>query len=88
MNEAQIRRATIGEPAVLNDRITLVEYNPEWPQQLEREASRIRKALGNRAIRVEHVGSTSVPGLIAKPVIDILLVVADSAIVAHACRAF
>src|SRR5690606_29898587 len=44
----------------------------------EREAKRIRSALGDRALRVEHVGSTSVPGLCAKPVIDILLVVPDS----------
>jgi len=43
-----------------------------------REERRIRKALGDRAIRLEHVGSTSVPDLAAKPIIDILLVVADS----------
>jgi GrpB-like predicted nucleotidyltransferase (UPF0157 family) len=42
-------------------------------------AKRIKAALGNRALNVDHVGSTSVPGLIAKPIIDILLVVADSA---------
>ena len=45
----------------------------------EREAQLIRSALGPLALRVEHVGSTSVPGLAAKPVIDILLVVANSA---------
>jgi GrpB-like predicted nucleotidyltransferase (UPF0157 family) len=79
MTDAQIRQATIGEPTVLDGRITLVEYDPEWPGQFEREAARIRTALGDRALRIEHTGSTSVPGLIAKPVIDILLVVADSA---------
>jgi GrpB-like predicted nucleotidyltransferase (UPF0157 family) len=50
-----------------------------WPEQFAREAARIRSALGHRALAVEHVGSTSVPGLIAKPIIDFLLVVADSA---------
>jgi GrpB-like predicted nucleotidyltransferase (UPF0157 family) len=44
-----------------------------------REAERIRRVLGSRALRIEHVGSTSVPGLAAKPIIDLLLVVPDSA---------
>ena len=48
-------------------------------QLFEREADRIRAVLGSRALRIEHTGSTSVPGLAAKPIIDILLVVADSA---------
>jgi GrpB-like predicted nucleotidyltransferase (UPF0157 family) len=43
-----------------------------------REAERIRAVLGERVVRLEHVGSTSVPGLAAKPIIDIVLVVADS----------
>jgi GrpB-like predicted nucleotidyltransferase (UPF0157 family) len=44
-----------------------------------REAERLRSVLGREALRIEHVGSTSVPGLLAKPIIDILLVVPDSA---------
>jgi GrpB-like predicted nucleotidyltransferase (UPF0157 family) len=59
--------------------VTLVSYDPEWPRLYEREAARIREALGDRLIRIEHTGSTSVPGLAAKPIIDITLVVADSA---------
>jgi GrpB-like predicted nucleotidyltransferase (UPF0157 family) len=59
--------------------VTLVPYDPEWPRLYEREAARIREALGDRLIRIEHTGSTSVPGLAAKPIIDITLVVADSA---------
>jgi len=59
--------------------IKLVEYDPAWPELFTREAQRIRAALGLRALRLEHIGSTSVPGLIAKPIIDILLVVTDSA---------
>jgi GrpB-like predicted nucleotidyltransferase (UPF0157 family) len=59
--------------------ITIAEYDPEWPAMFAREASRIRAALGGRVLLLEHAGSTSVPGLAAKPVIDIVLAVADSA---------
>lgn len=47
--------------------------------QFQREAARIRTTLGDRALLIEHIGSTSVPGLAGKPIIDLLLVVADSA---------
>lgn len=67
-----------GEPRRLDGQIVLVEYDPEWPPLFEREAARIRAALGERALLIEHVGSTSVPGLAAKPKIDILLEVADT----------
>ena len=59
--------------------IHLAESDPAWPGLYEREADRIRAILGDRAIRLEHVGSTSIPGLAAKPIIDIVLVVTDSA---------
>jgi GrpB-like predicted nucleotidyltransferase (UPF0157 family) len=59
--------------------IAIVDYDSGWPKLFAREAERIRVALGSRALRVEHVGSTAVPGLAAKPVIDVLLGVADSA---------
>lgn len=49
-----------------------------WPELFEREAGRIRSALGPRALRIEHVGSTSVPGLCAKPIIDTLLTVPEA----------
>ena len=62
----------------LEGKITLAEYDPAWAGLFEREASRIRGALGATAERIEHVGSTSVPGLAAKPIIDIVLVVPDS----------
>ncbi|MGH2485811.1 MAG: GrpB family protein [Ktedonobacterales bacterium] len=58
--------------------IIISEYDPEWPRFYEREAVRIRAALGERVVMLEHVGSTSVPGLAAKPRIDMLLVVPDS----------
>jgi GrpB-like predicted nucleotidyltransferase (UPF0157 family) len=62
-----------------NAPITLAEYDPEWPALFAREESRIRAVLGDKAILVEHAGSTSVPGLAAKPIIDIVLAVPDSA---------
>lgn len=49
----------------------IVAYNPEWPSRFEEEASRIRAALGEVAVRIDHVGSTAVPGLAAKDIIDI-----------------
>ena len=63
----------------MSSRILIVDYDPQWPALYGREADRIRAALGSRALRIEHVGSTSVPGLVAKPIIDILLAVTDSA---------
>ncbi len=79
LSEEYLRRCTIGELAPLAAPIVLVEYDPQWPDRFRYEAERVCAALGERALRVEHVGSTSIPGLIAKPVIDIILVVADSA---------
>ena len=68
------------QPEVRRDGpVTLAEPDPEWAGWYAEEESRIRQALGVRALQIEHVGSTSVPGLAAKPVIDIVLAVADSA---------
>jgi GrpB-like predicted nucleotidyltransferase (UPF0157 family) len=77
--DARLRAVTIGEPTRVDGPIHLDEYDPAWPVRYEREAATIRAALGERAILVEHVGSTSVPGLAAKPIIDIVLAVTDSA---------
>jgi GrpB-like predicted nucleotidyltransferase (UPF0157 family) len=74
-----IRRATVGPMIFRKAPIVLVAYDPGWSAMFEREASRIRAALDSLAMRVEHVGSTSVPGLAAKPIIDIVLAVLDSA---------
>ena len=60
-------------------KILLAEYDSRWPDLFQREANRISAALGARALQIEHTGSTAVPGLAAKPVIDMLLVVRDSA---------
>lgn len=63
----------------LDATIYLAPYDPEWPRLYDREQARIRSALGDRAVVLEHAGSTSVPGLSAKPKIDIVLGVADTA---------
>ena len=77
--EEELRQVTIGEPAVLNAQITLAEYDPRWPELFSIESAKIKEAIGAAALLIEHVGSTSVPGLCAKPIIDILLVVPNSA---------
>ncbi|HKF85347.1 MAG TPA: GrpB family protein [Candidatus Limnocylindrales bacterium] len=77
--KAQLDRAWI-DGAPRHDRtIRLVAYDDAWPASYEREAARIRSILRERVVQLEHVGSTSVPGLSAKPQIDILLVVPDTA---------
>lgn len=53
------------------------EYDSRWPERFDEEAARIRNALGDVAVRIEHVGSTAVPGLGAKPIIDIQVSVAS-----------
>ncbi|PAF09848.1 GrpB family protein [Bacillus sp. FSL R5-0394] len=78
-SDEDLQKVTVGERKPHNAPVTLLEYDPEWPNQFDREASRIRFVLGNKVLQLEHVGSTSVPGLCAKPIIDILLVVIDSA---------
>ncbi|HJT58212.1 MAG TPA: GrpB family protein [Ktedonobacteraceae bacterium] len=78
MTEEQLQAVTVGAVAPLVGHIVIVDYDPEWPRLFEREAERIYAALGDRVKLLEHVGSTSVQGLAAKPRIDILLVVADS----------
>lgn len=77
--EDELRAVTVGALQPLNSTVLIVDYDPEWPRQFAVEAAKIRAALGERALVLEHAGSTSVPGLAAKPILDILLVVADSA---------
>ena len=58
--------------------IILVDHDPLWQITFQKHAKIIANTLGNIALCIEHIGSTSVPGLAAKPIIDMLLVVADS----------
>ena len=76
--EADIGAYTIGGARRHNATVHLADYDPKWPELFIREAARVKRVLGDTAIRIEHVGSTSVPGLAAKPIIDIVIEVTDS----------
>jgi GrpB-like predicted nucleotidyltransferase (UPF0157 family) len=78
-SEEELRRALVGGASPPSWPIVLVDYDPEWPAVFARESDRIRCALGDRVLRLEHIGSTSIPGLPAKAIIDVVLAVADSA---------
>ncbi len=74
--EERISEAIIGGVEV--PVIFIADYDPAWPARFRREAAKIRAVLGEAALRIEHIGSTAVPGLAAKPIVDVLLVVRDS----------
>ena len=76
--EERLRAVTVGQLAPLTSPIVLESYNHAWQSWFDDEARAIRAILGDRVLALEHVGSTSVPGLAAKPIIDIVLVVKDS----------
>jgi GrpB-like predicted nucleotidyltransferase (UPF0157 family) len=59
--------------------IAIVDYDPGWPRKFTLHARRVAEVLGPTALCIEHIGSTSVPGLAAKPIVDMLVVVKDSA---------
>lgn len=79
LREQEIRAARVDGKPPSSGPIRIVEYDPAWPGLFEREAARVQGVLGERALAIEHAGSTSVPGLAAKPIVDMILVVADSA---------
>jgi len=78
LTEDQIIAATVGERHPLNSTIYLAPYNPAWPSLFNRLKKHIVEALGDDILLLEHVGSTAVPGLSAKPKIDMVLAVVDS----------
>ena len=78
-SDDDIMKSRIGEVQPLNGPVTLCEYDAAWPDRYALIEQRIRCALAD-GVRIEHVGSTSVPGLAAKPIIDVLLVVPDSSV--------
>ena len=78
-SDEYLKDVTIGNVTELDGKITLCEYDSTWAEQFLKEREKISGALNGEFVSIEHVGSTSVPGLCAKPVIDILLTVKDSA---------
>ncbi len=75
-SKEQIEAVVVGELEPLAGPIAFAEADPAWPDLYAREETRIRSVLGDRVLRIEHTGSTSVPGLAAKPIIDITMIVA------------
>ncbi len=71
--DAYLDRVLVGgrEPA----NVSVVGYDDRWRQRFEEFAAKVRRALGARVLSLEHIGSTSVPGLAAKPIVDMLLTV-------------
>ncbi len=76
--EQRLNKVTIGGARKLADQVLLADYDPRWPEKFYKLAEIIKSVLGNTAIAIEHVGSTSIPGLCAKPILDIILEVSDS----------
>jgi len=79
VDDEEIAAATVGELRHYGVEVVLEEYNRAWPDWYAEEEAAIRAALGDVALRIEHTGSTSVPGLAAKALIDILLLVPEAA---------
>jgi GrpB-like predicted nucleotidyltransferase (UPF0157 family) len=61
-----------------NRQIIMADYDPLWPEKFRKHAALLSQALGAKALAIEHIGSTSVPGLAAKPIVDITVLVEDS----------
>lgn len=78
-SQEELDAAWIYGPPAKSGLVAVVEYDPQWPELFSREQQRVREILGDTALSIEHIGSTSVPGLVAKPIIDIDLVVPNSA---------
>jgi GrpB-like predicted nucleotidyltransferase (UPF0157 family) len=78
-SKEQLDAVTIGGARPHGGSVHLAEYDGQWPERFAQEKARIERTLGVDAIRIEHVGSTSVPGLAAKPIIDIVMEVLNSA---------
>ena len=59
------------------DKVSLVDYCSDWPQEFEKEKKKLQKIFSGSALAIEHVGSTAIPGLSAKPILDIAVAVAN-----------
>jgi GrpB-like predicted nucleotidyltransferase (UPF0157 family) len=72
-NDNLLAEVTVGRSSRLSGRIGLCDHDGAWRDLYEREAGRVSAVLGQRVVRREHVGSTSVAGLPANPIIDMVL---------------
>lgn len=77
MTDQQLETGLIG--GIEKRDIKICDYDSDWPNRFEKHAKIIVDAIGSSLLGIEHIGSTSIPGLAAKPIIDILVVVPDSA---------
>lgn len=75
--DAHLDRVIVGDRATAPVTIELVAYDPAWATRFAEHRTRLSAALGEAAARIEHIGSTAVPGLVAKPIVDVLVTVAD-----------
>jgi len=75
----QVGSGLVGEPPARWQAITIEDYDPAWGERFAAAGSALTETLGGLVVAVEHVGSTAVQGLAAKPIIDIDLVIADTA---------
>lgn len=80
LSDEYIEKHFVDGKHVHNSTIHLEEYNPQWEELFLKEKKRIKSILQNQALMIEHIGSTSVRDLLAKPIIDILLVVEDAGV--------
>jgi GrpB-like predicted nucleotidyltransferase (UPF0157 family) len=78
VDDEQYEAVTVGGPPPQYQEVVIADYDPIWPHWFESAAFRIREALAAKVLQLDHVGSTSVRGLPAKPLIDINIVVADT----------
>jgi GrpB-like predicted nucleotidyltransferase (UPF0157 family) len=79
VSKEEAQASFVGEIPQLQGKIEVAPYDPIWSVQFEGEAAALRHVLGERILELEHVGSTSVTGLSAKPILDVDLVLLDSA---------
>jgi GrpB-like predicted nucleotidyltransferase (UPF0157 family) len=77
MREAMAKGGRVLGPNRPGDPIKIAPYDPRWPGRFQTMRARLAEALGGTAMRIDHVGSTSIPGLAAKPIIDIQISVPD-----------
>ena len=75
------RRVLVTAQGVEPGKVRVVPYDPAWPEKYANEAGRVRSAVGHLIEDIQHIGSTAIPGMAAKPIMDIAVAVADTGVV-------